>query len=69
MVQQQQSARQLFYALPLIFFLCVRALESLKNMNYSLLVGIHNIDQAVVAGGGEWCSNSSPPVSGSMPYR
>ncbi len=70
MVQQpQQPPRQLFYALPLIFFLCVRALESLKIMDYSLLVGIHNIDQ-VVAGGGEWCnSNSSPPVSCSMPYR
>ncbi len=70
MVQQQQPARQRFYALPLIFFLCVRALESLKIMDYSLLVGIHNIDQAVVAGGGgEWCSNSSPPVSCSMPYH
>ncbi len=69
MVQQQQPLHQLFYALPLIFFLCVRALESLKIMDYSLLVGIRNIDQAVVAGGGEWCSNSSPPVSCSMPYR
>jgi hypothetical protein len=32
-------------------------------MDYSLLVGIHNIDQAVAGSGGEWCSNSSPPVS------
>ncbi len=63
MVQQQQPVRQLFNALPLIFFLCVRALESLKIMDYSLLVGIHNIDQAVAGGGGEWCSNSSPPIS------
>ncbi len=38
------APRQLFYALPLIFFLCVSALESLKIMDYSLLVEIHNID-------------------------
>ncbi len=70
MVQQQQPTRQLFYALPLIFFLCVRALESLKIMDYLLLVGIHNIDPEVAGGGGgEWCSNSSPPISCSMPYR
>ncbi len=34
MVQQQQPTRQLFYALLLIFFLCARALESLKIMDY-----------------------------------
>jgi hypothetical protein len=64
----RSGSATLVYALPLLFFLCVRALESLKIMDYSLLVGIHNIDQAVAGGGGEWCSNSSPPVSCSMPY-
>ncbi len=52
------------------FFLCVRSLESLKIMDYSLLVGIHNIDQAVVAGGGGGVvQQQQPPVSCSMPYR
>ncbi len=50
-MQQQQPARHLFYALLLIFFLCARALESLKIMDFSLLVGIHNIDQAVAGSG------------------
>ncbi len=59
----------MFYAPPPIFFLCARALESLKIMDYSLLVAIHNIDQAVAGVGGEWGSNSNPPVSCSMPYR
>jgi hypothetical protein len=39
-------------------------------MDYSLLVGIHNIDQAVVAGGGgEWCSNSGTPTKRQVSKR
>ena len=43
----QGPGESLYYFASLVLCLvCPRALESLKIMDYSLLVGIHNIDQA-----------------------